>query len=483
MRLFPDTIAGRTVLVLLAGLVASHLVSVLVYQADLVERLGSSSERSIAERIVATKRLVGQAPPAEREAVAHAASTPLMEVHWSSMSLVRRAQGVAAPLAELETRLRDAAPEVADDGLLLSYADGTGGTEHHGGAEGHLLLASTRLPDGSWVNFTVALPRPDAPFASHVVLSTTLMAAAIFIVAIGVVRLFTRPLGDLARAAERFGRDVGAPALPEEGPREVRLAAAAFNGMQRRIRKLLEDRTQTLAAVSHDLRTPITRLRLRAEFVEDDAQRERMLRDLDEMEQMVSSALAFLKEGVDGEPTTVMDLSTLVETVCDEMADAGMPVVFAGGMSAPLACRPLSLKRAFTNIVENAVKYGGGAEVHLSRTDTAYTVVVGDRGPGVPEAERERIFDPFYRIEASRSRETGGTGLGLTVARTIVRAHDGDIQVADRPGGGLLVTATLPRNSPPHDRRAPPRSPLPDASWSTARSDGSGRAPSTCSTG
>jgi signal transduction histidine kinase len=271
------------------------------------------------------------------------------------------------------------------------------------------------------------------------------MAAAICAMTILSVRSLTAPLRVLARAAERLGVDVRASPLPENGPREIRDAAHAFNGMQERIRKLITGRTEMLAAVSHDLRTPITRLRLRADFVDDEEQRDKMLRDLDEMEGMVSSTLAFLGEEARTQETRVADIAAMLDTICDEMADAGLDVRFQSKTRpVPMRCHSLALKRAFTNLIENAVKYGGKAHVLLNAALAELEIEIEDAGPGIPEREQENVFLPFYRVESSRNRETGGTGLGLTVALSAIRSHGGEITFHNLPQGGLRVTVKLP---------------------------------------
>jgi signal transduction histidine kinase len=240
--------------------------------------------------------------------------------------------------------------------------------------------------------------------------------------------------------------DVKAPPLPEIGPAEVRQATRAFNEMQDRIRRFVEDRTQMVAAISHDLGTPITRLRLRAEFVEDQDQRNKMLADLDDMEKMVFSALAFARDEAAGEPRAMVDLRTLLQRVCDDLADAGHAVELAATEKAvPYECRPVALRRALANLVENAVNYGQRARVSLDSREDGVLIRIDDQGPGIPEELHEEVFKPFRRLETSRSRETGGTGLGLTVARTIIRAHGGDVTVRNREDGGLRVEVRLPR--------------------------------------
>ncbi len=270
------------------------------------------------------------------------------------------------------------------------------------------------------------------------------MLAAVVILSAIVVYHVVAPLRLFARAAERLGVDVDAPPLPEAGPREVRQAARAFNEMQRRIGRFVEDRTQMIAAISHDLRTPLTRMRLRAEFIEGTEQQGKMLHDLDEMEKMISSVLSFARDAAADEPREVVDLTALLQSVCDDAADAGQEVeVKADGRTA-LSCRPTALRRALTNLIDNAAKYGERARVELEKIDDQIVVCIDDDGPGIPESECEKVFEPFYRIERSRSRETGGVGLGLSVARTIIRAHGGDIEVVNRPEGGLRLRVNLP---------------------------------------
>ncbi len=234
--------------------------------------------------------------------------------------------------------------------------------------------------------------------------------------------------------------------LRREGrPHKVRQAAHAFNEMQARIKRLLSDRTQMFAALSHDLRTPLTILRLRAEFIEDEEQHAKMLADIADMEAMINATLAFLRDEGAQEASKAIDLAATLTTMCDTLADAGHDVAFSGAPRALLHGQPMALRRAFRNLVDNAVKYGNRARVVL-RIDTERIVVeILDDGPGIPAEEREKVFQPFYRMERSRSRETGGFGLGLTMARSTIRTHGGDVTLADRPEGGLRLTVSLPR--------------------------------------
>lgn len=436
--LLPGTIAGRAVVILLLALTLSHLLSMWWYQMRLADQVGLADERVAAERIASIKQAIIGTPPQERERRAHSLSGRGIDAHWNEVAIVGRQTASDERLDPLRQRLRQMMPETGSGGLRLAHADEDAGT-------GHLLLVSTRLPDDGWLNLSVTTLGSTAGRDRHFVVPTTLMSLAILTVAVFLVRACTAEFRTLARAARRLGVDVGAPPLPVRGPEEVREAAQAFNEMQGRVRALLTDRTQMLAAISHDLRTPITAIRLRAEFIEDDEERNRILAQLDEMEAMISATLAFLREDGGREEAKVVDIRALLETICDEMADAGRPVHCDGPADVTLRCRRVALKRALSNLIDNAVKYGGAAAVSLRARPDRLEIRIEDEGPGIPEAEMEKAFDPFYRIEASRNRQTGGFGLGLTVARSIARAHGGDIILENRRTGGLRVTVVLPR--------------------------------------
>ncbi|OAN48999.1 two-component sensor histidine kinase [Magnetospirillum moscoviense] len=265
---------------------------------------------------------------------------------------------------------------------------------------------------------------------------------AVTLAALWAVRRATRPFATFAAAAERLGLEITAPPVPETGPREVRKAAHAFNVMQGRIRRFVDDRTQMLAAISHDLRTPITRLKLRAEFIDDEDERSRLLADLDEMERMIAATLSFAKDDALREDRRPVDVAALVQGLAEDLGGS-----YDGPDRLVIEARPTALKRAVANLIENAVKYGGTARCRLEAQIGQTVLTVADDGPGIPEAEFERVFAPFVRLEASRNRDTGGTGLGLAVARAAIRAHGGDVILSNRPEGGLTVTAQIP-NAP-----------------------------------
>ena len=278
-------------------------------------------------------------------------------------------------------------------------------------------------------------------------LLTAVITLLITGLAIWAVRRATRPVSLFATAAERLGISLDAQSLSESGTGEVRRAARAFNTMQARLKRFVQDRTQMLAAISHDLRTPITRMRLRAEFVEDDEQRAKMLADLDEMESMIRATLTFARDDTAKEPAARTDVAVMIRDIVEDQIATGMKVTYEGPDSLDRSVRPIGLKRAFNNLIENAVKYGESAQVFLEVSEGQITLFIDDNGPGISDADKEKVFAPFFRLESSRSRDTGGTGLGMTSARNAVRSMGGDIELFDRDGGGLRVRVSLPLQS------------------------------------
>jgi signal transduction histidine kinase len=274
----------------------------------------------------------------------------------------------------------------------------------------------------------------------------------------------TQPLGTLARAASGLAGNLDQAPLRETGPAEVATAAASFNRMQRDLKRNLETRSQALAAVSHDLRLPITRIRLRIERITDEATREAIDSDLVEMDRMIGDTLEFLRAGHSGEQLVRIDVDALVESVAEDMRSLGCRIETHGQARSPLLARGQAVRRCLGNLVDNARRYGGGA-VDLTLRDEADRVefIVEDRGPGIPESEHEHVFEPYVRLETSRARHTGGSGLGLAIARAIARGHGGDVTLESRDGGGLRAILRFPRR------------PLPDVALTPGPSPASGR--------
>jgi signal transduction histidine kinase len=307
------------------------------------------------------------------------------------------------------------------------------------------LQVAVPLADGQWLSFATALPESGSAFSRQFLLSMAIMAIVIFAVSFWAVRRVTAPLAAVSAAAERLGNDLNAPPMLETGTIETRQASHAFNTMQARLRSLIENRTRMLAAISHDLRTPLTLLRLRAENVENPQERDKMLGTIAEMDSMVSETMQFARDEATTEVRRPTDIAALVQSIVDDMADADLPVKMEPVEPIVYDCRPDALKRAIRNLLDNAVKYGKAASAAIQTTPKTIDIIIDDEGPGIPEQELSRVFDPFYRLEESRSRETGGVGLGLAIAQSIVQAHRGELVLSNRPTGGLCARIALPR--------------------------------------
>jgi signal transduction histidine kinase len=446
-RLIPDTVAGRTLVALILGLAVSHILSMALYFTDRTTALLLTGGEHIADRVVTISRIIERSPSAERDRIVELAEESRLRISLSGLSTISTEQPDGWQARVLRSKLEAHLDESGQHAFRLRYlhpeagdADMASGLE-----DAHVVEVALQLSDGSWLNFAAPVYPIDPLLSLRFVLSMAVMLAAVVILSAIVVHHLIAPLRTFASAAERLGVDVRAPALPERGPREVRRATSAFNEMQRRIRRFVEDRTLMLAAISHDLRTPIMRLRLRAELIDDEDERGRALADLAEMERMIAATLAFARDDASTEVRETVDLVALVQRVCDSIGDAGLPVEFEGEGRLAYACRPGALRRALSNLIENAARYGEKARVGLLADDRGIVLRIDDDGPGIPKDQMEAVFQPFHRLEASRSRETGGTGLGLTLARTIVRAHGGDIRLENHPEGGLRVDVTLPR--------------------------------------
>ncbi|MFG1330889.1 ATP-binding protein [Xanthobacter autotrophicus] len=429
-----DSLAVRTAVVAVVGIVVVHVLSLWTYEHAMERERHAAHAIRLADQLVSLRRSIAAVPAEKREDVAHELSGGAIDAHWS-----REAMAVAGPHAtsawqRLGDDVRTLAPDVGPQDVVV----GAGG-------DPHLSLVALRLPDGSWLNVRLFASVPQPAGAHGSVLSTTLMAAGVLLLSLAIAGWLTRPLRAMARTVAALPPAAPLAPLPETGPKEVRELAHAFNGMQARIAELIERRTQALAAVSHDLRTPMTRLRFRLEDVGDPALRRAMAADVGEMEQMVDATLSYLRGEATEEPVRPLDLVALVETIVDDARDRGLFADLAAPPRLVVAGRLLSLKRAVSNLVENALAYGGVAHVSLSDAGAEAVIEVKDEGPGIPEDQLAAVLEPFVRLDASRSRSTGGVGLGLTIARAAVAAHGGTLTLANGTAGGLVATVRLPK--------------------------------------
>ncbi len=474
MRLFPRSLFARMVLVLLAGLIVAQLLSFAVHWQERGEFMTRSMGMRSAARIADIVKLLDSIQPAERAKIVSVFSSPPLRISLDETALVpqigdiEKEDQIAQFTAALKRTLGGDIPlvvQVSDAPLRQGYGKGPGMTSGRakagmeaGGAGpaeqpagprrfGASFIVQARLNDGTLITFNARQPQESVTWPYHLLLSLAVLLAVVIAVTLLAVRWVTRPLKTLAAAAQSLGEDLNRPPLDERGPLEVSHAARAFNAMQKKLAKFISDRTRIFAAMSHDLKTPITRLRLRAELLDDAELRGKFVKDLEEMEAMVSAALDFMR-GVDQrEPAQPVDVMALLESLQADAREIGSDVAVEGAVQAPYRGHAQTLKRCLSNVIDNAVKYGKRATLVVADTPAELCIVVRDEGPGIPDAELERVFEPFHRLESSRNRATGGSGLGLTIARNIARAHGGELVLRNRAGGGLEAVLTLPRGS------------------------------------
>jgi signal transduction histidine kinase len=474
VRLAPRSLFGRLILILLSGLILAQLATTYINLTERDQLLYRAGGMRLAQQISDIVKLLDSLPAAERRKVVAVFSAPPLTVSLDR-PLVRSRDGTAdsdfahsvfstvlrfalGQDAQINVLRLEGAPESfragprgAQQGMpMMPMMQGRGRERGMGRgfpAEGNFFTVQIALHDGSWVTFDSYLSPQAAAVPLRLALTLLILLGSVIALSLVAVRWVTGPLSELATAAEKLGEDINRPPLPETGPSEAQRAARAFNTMQRRLSRFIADRTRIFTAMSHDLKTPITRLRLRAEMLEDEDLRAKFAKDLADMEAMVTQTLDFMRDASTQELVQPVDAMALLESMQTDYQDTGSKVEIAGAVAQPYRGRPLALRRCLTNLLDNAIRYGGGATVKVEDAADRLTIRVLDDGPGIAEAELEQAFEPFFRADASRSRDTGGTGLGLGIARNIARAHGGELVLRNRPEGGLEAILSLPRIS------------------------------------
>jgi signal transduction histidine kinase len=464
-RLAPRSLFGRTLLVIAAGLLLAQLASQALNLVDRGSSVYRLSAYQVAARIAQAARILNRLPAAGRAAVAEEINGPHLAV-----LLTGRPQAVPAGYEELD-RYEKAFAESLQRQLGKDWPVSVEITaeprSRRAPGEGAIaspfevwvarnfyfllpgtfsLVAQVGLEDGSTAVFYARIPQEPLSRLDSLLARLGLTLLIFFVLAAVVVRMITRSLKRLAGAAEDLAANPEAAPLPESGPDEVRSVIAAFNRMQAQLARYVLERTRLLGAISHDLKTPLARMRLRTELLPDAGVRTRFVRDLDEMDSMVGSTLEFIGSLGESPKRVPVDVGALIDSLCEDFRESGAAVATSGAPRAPLAAHPLALRRCLANLIENALRYGGSAEVAVADGAAALRVTVRDRGPGIPDAQLERVFDPYFRLDASRNRNSGGTGLGLSIARNIARWHGGDIRLRNAADGpGLAAELILPR--------------------------------------
>ena len=472
LRLWPQSLFGRLLAASVAAVLLAQAVALVLIAQERERFVMQGSAREWTRRIAETTQMLAPLSGAQRvAALARQSESPpatdpphMAHLPWGGHHAAAHPPErgfLRLPLlSDFESTLREQlrgalgpgygieigpTPEPSPPAIQLprSFYDAHELALHPASAQRYDV--AVRFPDGDAVTYRLERMPGGAPLPRNLFVNLYLLVLLLVIVLYIAARNITRPLSELAHAADSVGRDTRTvPQLAERGARELRDAARAFNTMQDRLHRYLDSRTRVLAAMSHDLKTPLTRLRLQVEALDNEPMQARIGRELDEMESMVREALALFRGLDDGEPASALDVDALVAQIRDEFRDMGATVTITGHAPRPFVGKPQALKRCLTNLIANAVKFGSRADIHIE--DGADLLIrVRDRGPGIPEEELERVFEPFYRLESSRNRDSGGTGLGLSIARDIAQAHGGSLLLANLPGGGLEATLRLPR--------------------------------------
>jgi signal transduction histidine kinase len=466
-RLYPDSITGWTIVVLVAALSVTQVATIGIISGMRSDTLEVVEHFHSAERIAGIVRIMDAVPPEQRTSLLEKVAGDTLSISWDTTPAVEQTDPeswseslfddvIDAALWQTPGRIHRVA---LDTETSSSFKDRVATLKrsiaHREGARilgaasdpergGRVMTAAIALADGSWLNFQVPMADPSSTPGLGVILQIAASGLLIVMLSLWAVRRLTQPFTMLAGAAENLGRNVNAAPLPVSGSREMRQAAQVFNAMQERIRRFIAGRIELIAAISHDLRTPLTRLRLRAELTDSEETRNKMKADLAEMEAMIESTLLFAREEGNQEARMPVDLVSLVESVCDGLPDVTVRIDASAGSRLVHECQPLALRRCIGNLVSNAVKYGRRAAVVLAATPEAILVTVDDEGAGIELTDQERVFEAFVRLDGSRNRETGGAGLGLATARMVARNHGGDVTIRNRAEGGLRATLRLP---------------------------------------
>lgn len=439
MKPLLTSLVSRVILIILGSVLVVQLSSQWIYETTLSNEAATANQERLSDRIFVIYQTIGRLSEDVRDRTAHELSSGVLEAHWGVRARAEVPGGEAWEQLRLGLLERLKSTDPRD---LLIGAEGTDAPSRH------KTIVSVRLHDQTWLNVAILTPHYHPLRSWMAVLWTTAVAIIVLLVAIVLVRWLTQPLQQISEAARSFHVSSSAVRVSATGPREIQTLASAFNDMQQRIQSQVRARTHALAAVSHDLRTPLSRIRLRLEELEDAAIRASLEQDLEEMERMIEATLSYLKGGRSAENIQSVELAALLRSIVDEVTDMGHRAVLWAPNSVVVRGRRLALKRALTNLVDNAVKYGGGATISVQPDADWVAIVIVDNGPGVPEEAVASILEPFFRVENSRNAATGGFGLGLTIASEIIAGHGGNLSLRNGVAGGFEVTVRLPTEGP-----------------------------------
>jgi len=463
--LWPKTLASQLVILLLAAIVAAQALSIWIFQDERRIALVAVARDNLLLRAVSVADLLEDTPLTLQDRVLEASSsrfavfwlgdTPLAPEPGQS-NFEQRLQGFLnahldrGKTAHLNIRADEKRGPRERDARNDDDLSWRAVPKHERPRNLHKILnkpedlaLSIPMSDGRWLNVATSYRPPRGAFLPLLVQLGLTALATVIIIGFAVRRV-TRPLKELSVSAEKLGRGEELEPLRPSGPAEVRALTTAFNDMQNRLTRFVRDRTRMLAAISHDLRTPITSLRLRAEFIDDDENREKMIEVLEEMAAMTEATLRFARDEAHAEKAENADLGAILEALAGDQQDLGHECSVDVEEKIVLSCRPVALKRALRNLIENAIRYGDSVSITAARMANEVAIRISDKGPGIPEDRLKDVFEPFVRLEESRNEETGGIGLGLAITRSIIHAHGGTITLKNRPERGLEAEVRLP---------------------------------------
>ena len=454
-KLYPRSLAGQFIWLLLIALLFSQVLTGFILINERKEALTVLNRKGNFSRIISTVRVLEESPQELHKKILHAVSSENI-YYW----FAKPEQSKVLKSAPLDQQLVEKFKRYGINNLVVLESNQNPDFEHkkyyskrpnsnrkdnrhseHKPFEWSQI--AIQLKDGRWLNVASRfhISPPLWPLANVVSISIT--AAFLTFIAIFMIRRITKPLAKLTTAAKQLGCGESVEPLKEAGPEDIKTASIAFNQMNDRLQIYISDRTNMLAAVSHDLRTPITTLRLRTELMDEGPTQEAFLSTLNEMQSITDSTLSFIREEKSTEPSQLIDINALLDTICQDLLIQEKEATLITSEACFYKCRPIALKRAFCNLIENAIRYGIKAEIELSKSESQVSIIIRDEGPGIEESQLEEVFKPFVRLDKSR-QQAGGTGLGLAITRSIIQNHGGSIRLINNQGKGLSAEIVLP---------------------------------------
>ncbi|MCU7837672.1 MAG: HAMP domain-containing protein [gamma proteobacterium symbiont of Taylorina sp.] len=465
MTLLPKTLFGRLILVLLTGLILAQLLSAIILLRDRGQVLYESIRENMIVRTTGIVQLLNSLPAPDREHLIPLLASPELRIKLAEQPLEISAMDQNSKYASQKVKQRLAQHLPPATNIRISIIDGSvmptpfqwppmhrrhmqngfRAAQNKPHAMARFFHLQIQLQDDSWVFFERGIPENTFIWPGRLLLVLLILLISVILLSLIAVRFITKPLKQLRQAAEGLGKNIQQAPLEETGPSEISETAKAFNTMQRRLKNYIEDKANILAAVSHDLKTPLTRMRLRTDLMDDKELSDKMQLDLDDMENMVTATLNFMRGIEITESIQQVDLMALLESIQEDVQMTGQSIELEGMIKIPYTGKPLSLKRCINNLLENAIRYGKQVSIKVEDSDDNITIFICDKGPGIPEDALKKVFEPFFRLDSSRAKHTGGTGLGLGIARNIARSHGGELSLTNQSTVGLCAKLTLPK--------------------------------------